>query len=78
MNSRAWFAALVPLPDVIERPGAYVTRGGEVVTVHPADTKHRFGCLGRYSTGEAEGWHKSGRLYFSQVSANDIVRKGLQ
>jgi hypothetical protein len=71
--SAAAFASLVTLPVVIVAPGRFVTRGGQVVDVAFASEKHDFGCRGSYSTGQAEGWHKSGRLYFSQESANDIV-----
>jgi hypothetical protein len=72
-TSNALFAAFLTLPSVITGPGRYVTRGGEVVSVGVASTRHDFGCSGAYSTGQAEGWHKSGRLYFGRETANDIV-----
>ena len=71
--SSAAFASFVILPTIIAGPGEYLTRCGERVTVNEASTKHDFGCRGRYSTGQSEGWHKSGRLYFGQTCNNDIV-----
>lgn len=72
----ASFAAFVTLPTVITAPGRYRTRGGEVVTITEASTKHNFGCVGTYSApneGVIDRWHKSGRLYFGQLSSNDVV-----
>jgi hypothetical protein len=74
MISGAEFVSLITLPDVITQPGQYFTRAGEVVTVRRVSAKHDFGCRGIYSTGQADGWHKSGRLYFGILSDNDIVR----
>lgn len=69
-----WFASLVPLPTVITKPGVYLTRIGEAVTITVASEKQDFGCLGEYLNGGTDRWHKSGRLYFGQQSGNDIVR----
>lgn len=74
MNTRAWYASLVTKPDIITGPGQYVTRSGETVTITAASTRQDFRCVGHYSNGIREGWHKSGRLYFGMESANDIVR----
>lgn len=73
--SAAWFCAFLLKPDVIDNPGKYVTRCGEVVEVDVVSKKHDFKCRGKYSCGTAEGWHKSGRLYFGQECDNDIVGK---
>lgn len=72
--SSAAFASFVVLPIVVTQPGQYVTRCGEVVFIDTATLKHNFGCRGSYSTGQTEGWHRSGRLYFGQKCQNDIVR----
>lgn len=74
MNTKAWYASLVTKPDIITAPGEYVTRSGETVTVTDASRRHDFRCIGTYSNGIREGWHKSGRLYFGIESKNDIVR----
>lgn len=70
----AYFAPLVTLPTVITRPGSYVTRCGEIVSIKTATTSHVFGCHGIYSTGQRDSWHRSGRLFAGMESANDIVR----
>lgn len=75
MNPKAWLASLVWRPTIIDEPGQYVTRGGEVVTVHAVAGRGTFPCTGQYPTGQRECWHKSGRLFFGQESSNDIVRK---
>ena len=71
--SAAWFCPFLSLPTVITVPGQYLTRGGEVVTVESTSTRHDFNNRGTYSTGQREGWHKTGRLYFGMLSNNDIV-----
>jgi hypothetical protein len=75
----AYFAPFVTLPVIIDAPGKYITRNGELVIVDTVSTKHDFGCLGYYyyydSNEIPEQWHKSGRLYFSTESNNDIVSK---
>lgn len=79
MNTKGWMASLVPLPIIIDTPGIYKTRCGELVTVCRASEKHAFACHGFYGTDTKlmtlECWHKSGRLYFGQLSDNDIVEK---
>lgn len=70
----AYFAPLVTLPVVVAVPGAYLTRGNEVVTVVVASARNDFGCRGTYSNGVREGWHRSGRIFAGQESANDIVQ----
>ena len=74
MNTKALFCAFLTLPDVITSAGEYITRGGERVMVNAPSSRHEFGCRGTYPCGVRDSWHKSGRLYFSGVSANDIVR----
>jgi len=71
--SSAYFAPLVTVSTVINAPGMYVTRCGEVVTIHAVSSRHDFGCHGAYPNGTAESWHRSGRLFASQETTNDIV-----
>lgn len=71
--NRAYFAPLVTLPAVITGPGEYLTRAGERVKVVVASRRHEFGCEGQYSTGQDEAWHKTGRLFASRETRNDIV-----
>lgn len=73
--SAADFAGFVALPVVIDSPGRYLTRSGEAIEIKHASLRHDFGCRGRYTTGQTDKWHKSGRLYFSILSDNDIVAK---
>lgn len=73
--SSADFRPLVTLPLVIDSPGEYLTRCGEIVLIDLVSTKHNFGCVGVYASGLLDRWHKSGRLYFDARSDNDIVQK---
>jgi hypothetical protein len=75
VRDKAYWAPFVTLPVIITEPGEYITRGGEKVIVESVSTKHDFDCLGTYSTGQSEGWHKSGRLFAGRTSQNDIVSK---
>lgn len=75
MKTAGWYARLVVLPVVIDEPGLYRTRSGEDVVVTTASMRNRHACHGRYSCGIPESWHRSGRLYFGQLSGNDIVAK---
>jgi hypothetical protein len=74
-NITATFTALMMLPVIIDAPGQYITRGGETVTIYMATDKNSFACSGFYSNEIGDSWHKSGRLYFHEQSANDIVKK---
>lgn len=70
----AYFAPLVLLPTIITKPGKYLTRNGETVVVWEISTKHDLGCIGHYyQNGLPESWHKSGRIYATSETANDIV-----
>lgn len=71
----AYFAPLVLAPIIIDAPGQYVTRNGEVVHVARSSGKHDFGCAGTYSNNVREHWHKSGRLFASRETVNDVVAK---
>jgi hypothetical protein len=73
MNS-AYYAPLVLLPAIVTEPGSYLTRCGETVTVTAVSIRHDHGCKGTYSNGVSEGWHKSGRIFAGQETANDIVK----
>lgn len=67
--------SLVVMPTLIDAPGAYITRCGERVEVKVASPRSKFECAGFYANGVRESWHRSGRLYFGQECANDIVSK---
>lgn len=74
--SSAYFAPFVLLEVIIAAPGEYLTRRGERVTIEQASTRQDFGCIGRYADcGTLDRWHKSGRLFAGQLSANDIVMR---
>lgn len=75
MNPKAWFSSLVTKNVVIAEPGEYITRGGEKVAIIKASSNHDFGCRGKYATGQRDNWHKSGHVFFSKESVNDIVSK---
>ena len=70
----AYFAELAPLPVVITRPGEYVTRRGERVSVERSSEHQDFGCTGHYASGQTDDWHRSGRLFAGCKSDNDIVQ----
>lgn len=69
------FVSFILMPTIIDSPGDYITRGGEVVQVMEVSSRHDFKCRGEYSNGIPEGWHKTGRIYFGQFSDNDIIKK---
>lgn len=73
--SKSDFSSLVMLPIVIDVPGQYITRCNEIATIRAVSTWHDFGCVGRYASGTADAWHKSGRLHFWSLSDNDIMGK---
>lgn len=76
--TKAYFLPLVSLPVIIDEPGKYVTRCGDVVTINIVSVKHDFGCYGSYGVGDngaGESWHKSGRLFATSKSLYDIVGK---
>jgi len=69
----------VTLPVIIDGPGKYRTRCGETVVI--THIQQGGGCdrCGFYDTGEEtpirDRWHKSGRVYPSTDSNNDILEK---
>ena len=73
--SNTYFIPLFFIPVIIDAPGEYITRCGEVVQVTQSSHRHNFGCIGTYSNNVREKWHKSGRIFATQESANDVVRK---
>lgn len=75
MANASYFVPLVVLPTVIDGPGSYFTRRGEVVDIACASRWHDFGCVGTYSCGTTERWHKSGRLFASKTTLNDVVAR---
>lgn len=70
----AHYAPLVTKPVIITAPGCYLTRAGELVTINVASWRNDHGCVGTYSNGVADRWHRSGRIYPGMESGNDIVR----
>lgn len=71
-----YFIPLFTLPDIIDAPGEYLTRGGDRVMIDCASTRHNYGCVGSYLVcGTAEKWHKSGRILATSETRNDIVCK---
>nr|WP_194151607.1 hypothetical protein [Pseudomonas caspiana] len=72
----SYFVPLITLPDVINEPGEYLTRGGDRVTIDHASTRHDYGCVGFYVECESpDKWHKSGRILATSETRNDIVCK---
>jgi hypothetical protein len=73
----AYLAPLVTKPVVIDEPGVYVTRAGELVDILKASARYDFNCRGQYrqTPTVTDRWHKSGRLYPTILCANDIVQK---
>lgn len=65
------------LPVVVDAPGAYVTRGGEPVTVTRVVGNRVYGSYDRH--GIAERWSaRGGRVLPFTESRNDIVGKASQ
>jgi hypothetical protein len=76
MNRKSsYFAPLVALPVLVDQPGLYRTRVGDVVRIDEVSRAHDFGCLGSYASGIRENWHHSGRLYASVECGNDILQR---
>ncbi len=73
----SYFAPLVSLACVIDAPGNYLTRSGEVVSITQVSQKyaHDFGNVGTYSGGIVDQWHRSGRIFAGTETQNDIVGK---
>lgn len=69
------------LPKVVDAPGSYLTRGGEVVTVSRiVASGGAYGYMnraeGHYSNGIPETWScRGGRVLPFYLSQNDIVSK---
>jgi hypothetical protein len=64
------------LPTIITGVGKYKTRCGEIVTIEQfRDELPNLKYHGRYSTGQRDGWTKSGRCWPSRECDNDIVEK---
>lgn len=61
------------LPEIVTCNGFYVTRQGEVVEIlQKSEAVPQF-FAGRYSSGVYDMWHKSGRMFPSTDSDNDII-----
>lgn len=71
-----YFIPLFILPEIVDGPGEYLTRCGDRVTIDRASTRHDFGCVGSYALcGTAERWHKTGRIFATSETRNDIVQR---
>lgn len=68
------FVQHIILPTIVTRPGRYVTRCGEVVTVERITTGLHASAYGYYSNGIEERWDACGRLLPHSLSKNDIVQ----
>lgn len=67
---------LFSLPAVITEPGIYLTRGHELVDIKRVSSRHDFGCEGSYIEHNiVDTFHKSGRLYATVESNNDILMR---
>lgn len=62
------------LGEIIDGPGQYRTRCGEIVTITGKSSRHRH-WDGRYSCFVPEDWHESGRRWTHAECDNDIVEK---
>jgi hypothetical protein len=72
MSAKIPYAAyFLSFPAVITGTGKYVTRSGETVTVERVDDHHW--KRGHYADGTPERWHRSGRIFSGQETANDII-----
>lgn len=61
---------------IIDTPGKYKTRCGEVVQIETVSRRHYgFHCHGKYSCGIPECWNDRGRVLPFSKSANDIIEK---
>lgn len=69
----SFLSTLNALPVMIDRPGLYRTRSGEIVTVSCHSPRRAFEWSGAYPNGIAERWHRSGRAMPWSESGNDIV-----
>lgn len=67
------------LPVLVERPGLYLTRGGDRVRVTAVVGPGVFTAWarGEYEDGTPEAWRTSGRIFRGIESPNDIVASSL-
>lgn len=63
------------LPVLVEAPGPYLTRGGDIVRVKAVVGPGVFTAWarGEYEDGTPEAWRTSGRIFQNIESPNDIV-----
>lgn len=68
----------VVLPTIIDEPGRYLTRNGEIVVIAKIDRSYgaSYAAHGSYPNKVEDRWDVSGRLYPSMLSNNDIIQKG--
>lgn len=70
-----YYLPLITLPALIEAPGEYLTRDGELVVIEKVSSKLGDTCAGYYkASGIPERWHKTGRILASSETPNDIVK----
>ena len=63
------------LPDIIDEPGKYVTRCGEIVTVHTVGTgRTSCECRGMYPDSVMEKWNVTANCKPLTKSQNRLTR----
>ena len=72
-STACYLMAFAKFPRVINAPGKYLTRGGEIVTVDTVEPGMHTFYRGSYSCGIKESWHNTGRIFSRTDSQNDIV-----
>lgn len=68
------------LPVIVERPGEYLTRAGDLVRVTAVVGRGVFTAWvrGEYEDGTREAWRTSGRIFENVESSNDIVASNIR
>ena len=72
------FTSITPsycLSDIIDDPGSYKTRSGDIVQIKKVTNRGFFNCYGNYKDGTQEQWTKSGRIFKYRETQNDIIFK---
>jgi len=64
------------LPVIVDEPGNYMTRAGEVVHIYQTGKSATYALnFGNYPNGVDESWHQSGRIFCGRECNNDIIGK---
>lgn len=62
-------------PEIIDAPGKYWTRGGEVVEIISKNKFGSFGWKGVFPNGIVDSWHRGGFFCYHSQSDHDILQK---